>query len=84
VTVEEVQAGDIVAIAGLSESTVPDTICSPEVAAAADAVPGRSADARHDLPHQRRPARRPRGKKVTSRQIRERCSRRPRATSPSA
>jgi GTP-binding protein len=41
--------------------TIPDTVCAPEVEAPLHAVPGRSADARHDLPHQRRPARRPRG-----------------------
>ena len=44
VPVEEADAGDIVAIAGLSQATVADTICAPEVD---DADPGpadRSAD----------------------------------------
>ena len=50
--VEEGQAGDIVAIAGLTEATVADTIAAPEVERA-DARPAdRSADALDDLPHQ--------------------------------
>ena len=34
VQVEEVEAGDIIAVAGLAEATVPDTVGSPEVSAA--------------------------------------------------
>lgn len=39
IPVEEAFAGDIVALAGLSEATVADTICSPEVMNALDAQP---------------------------------------------
>ena len=37
--VEDAQAGDIVAIAGLSKATVADTICAPEVTAPLPAQP---------------------------------------------
>src|SRR5216684_3885206 len=37
--IEEAQAGDIVAIAGLAETTVADTICAPEVSVAIHADP---------------------------------------------
>jgi GTP-binding protein len=37
--IDEVHAGDIVAIAGLSQATVADTICAPEVAEALPAQP---------------------------------------------
>ncbi|HLF58478.1 MAG TPA: translational GTPase TypA [Alphaproteobacteria bacterium] len=39
VAIEEAEAGDIVAIAGMSKSTVADTLCAPEVAAALPAQP---------------------------------------------
>jgi GTP-binding protein len=39
VTVEEVEAGDIIAIAGLLKTTVADTICAPEVMHALPAQP---------------------------------------------
>ena len=39
VPVEEAEAGDIVAISGLSETTVADTICAPEVESALPAQP---------------------------------------------
>ncbi len=39
VPVQEVQAGDIVSIAGLAEATVADTICVPEVTQCIDAQP---------------------------------------------
>ena len=39
VPVQEVQAGDIVSIAGLAEATVADTICVPEVTTCIDAQP---------------------------------------------
>ena len=57
--IEEGEAGDIVAIAGLTEATVADTIAAPEVERADPRPADRSADALDDLPHQRRPARRP-------------------------
>ncbi len=37
--IEEAQAGDIIAIAGLAQTTVADTICAPEVTAALPADP---------------------------------------------
>ncbi|MBX6369214.1 MAG: translational GTPase TypA [Rhodospirillales bacterium] len=37
--IEEAQAGDIVAVAGLAETTVADTICAPEVSVAIHADP---------------------------------------------
>ena len=52
VQVEEVEAGDIVAVAGLTEATVPDTVGAPELHGPAARHPGRSADAGDDLPRQ--------------------------------
>ena len=60
--VEEAEAGDIVAIAGLPEATVSHTICAPEVDDAAAGPADRSADARDDVPRQRFAARRHRGR----------------------
>src|SRR6202043_1880261 len=37
--IEEAQAGDIIAVAGLTATTVADTICAPEVTAALPADP---------------------------------------------
>jgi GTP-binding protein len=39
VAVDEAEAGDIIAIAGLAEATVADTLCAPEVAKALPAQP---------------------------------------------
>lgn len=39
VPVDEAQAGDIIALAGLTKTTVADTICSPEVTAPLDSSP---------------------------------------------
>ena len=39
VPVDEVSAGDIVAVAGLSDTTIPYTICAPEVSAPLPATP---------------------------------------------
>src|SRR5438270_855856 len=39
VQVEEVEAGDIVAVAGLEEATVPDTVGAPELAGPLHAIP---------------------------------------------
>ncbi|CAI9120909.1 translational GTPase TypA [Brytella acorum] len=72
VPVEEAEAGDIVAVAGLSDATIPDTIASPEVA---DPLPSTPVDPPtlsmtfriNDGPLGGRE-----GKKVTSRQIRDR------------
>ncbi len=52
VPVEEASAGEIVAIAGLSQATVADTICAPEVSDRDPRPADRSADAVDDVPHQ--------------------------------
>ena len=61
VPVDEAEAGDIIAVAGLSDATIPDTIGAPGPGGASAGDPGRSADPGDDVPHQRRPAGRPRG-----------------------
>ena len=58
VPVEEAEAGDIVAIAGLPDATVAHTICDPDGRDADPRAADRSADARHDVPRQRFAARR--------------------------
>ena len=52
VPIELGEAGDIVAIAGLSEATVADTICRPRGHRADPRAADRPADAVDDLPHQ--------------------------------
>ena len=77
VQVEEVEAGDIIAVAGLAEATVPDTVgVARSSTAPLHRHPRRSADPGDDVPRQRRPARPARkARRVTSRQIRERLMR---------
>ncbi|TLU73063.1 translational GTPase TypA [Lichenicoccus roseus] len=75
VSVEEVGTGDIIAVAGLSEATIPETIASPEVTAALPAIPVDPPTLTmtfrlNDGPYGGRD-----GKKVTSRQIRDRLIR---------
>jgi len=75
VPVEEAEAGDIVALAGLSKATVADTICDPSVT---DAIPAQPIDpptitmtfSVNDSPLAGRE-----GDKVTSRMIRDRLLR---------
>ncbi|HYE49568.1 MAG TPA: translational GTPase TypA [Azospirillaceae bacterium] len=75
VGVDEAQAGDIVAIAGLTKATVADTICEPQVT---DALPAQPIDPPtlamtfgvNDSPLAGR-----KGDKVTSRMIRDRLMR---------
>ncbi len=62
VPIDEAEAGDIVAIAGLPKFNVADTLCAPEVDRAAAGPADRSADAVDDLPRQRFAARRHRGR----------------------
>ena len=50
--IEEAEAGDIIAIAGLAETTVADTICAPEVETPLPLDAGRSADPGDDLRRQ--------------------------------
>nr|WP_321985061.1 translational GTPase TypA [uncultured Lichenicoccus sp.] len=75
VSVDEVGTGDIIAVAGLSEATIPETIASPEVTAALPAIPVDPPTLTmtfrlNDGPYGGRD-----GKKVTSRQIRDRLIR---------
>ncbi|WP_298215889.1 translational GTPase TypA [Acidocella sp.] len=72
VPVEEVQAGDIVAVAGLSEATIPYTICAPEVAAPLAAAPIDPPTLSMTFRINDGPLGGREGKKVTSRQIRDR------------
>ncbi len=72
VPAEEVEAGDIVAVAGLSEATIPETIASPEVTAALPAIPVDPPTLSMTFRLNDGPLGGRDGKKVTSRQIRDR------------
>ncbi|MBP0466793.1 translational GTPase TypA [Roseomonas sp. PWR1] len=72
VPVEEVRAGDIIAIAGLSDATIPDTIASPEVTAPLHAIPVDPPTLAMTFRINDGPLGGREGKKVTSRQIRDR------------
>ncbi len=75
VPVEEAEAGDIVAIAGLSEGTVPETVCATEVTAALPAIPVDPPTLAMTFRINDGPLGGREGKKVTSRQIRDRLFR---------
>ncbi len=75
ITVEEVQAGDIIAVAGLSDSTIPDTIGAPDLAAPIAAIPVDPPTLAMTFRINDGPLAGREGKKVTSRQIRERLFR---------
>jgi GTP-binding protein len=70
--VEEVQAGDIVAIAGLADATIPDTIAAPEVTEPVPAIPVDPPTLAMTFRINDGPLGGREGKKVTSRQIRDR------------
>ncbi|GAN59537.1 translational GTPase TypA [Acetobacter cibinongensis] len=72
VAVEEVEAGDIVAVAGLSEATIPDTIAAPEVVEPLKAIPVDPPTLSMTFRLNDGPLGGREGKKVTSRQIRDR------------
>ncbi|WP_043830226.1 translational GTPase TypA [Muricoccus aerilatus] len=72
VPVDEVQAGDICAIAGLSDATIPDTIASPEVTEPLPAIPVDPPTLTMTFRINDGPLGGREGKKVTSRQIRDR------------
>ncbi|NOG72841.1 translational GTPase TypA [Roseicella sp. DB1501] len=72
VPVEEVQAGDIIAIAGLSDATIPDTIAAPEVTEPLPALPVDPPTLAMTFRINDGPLGGREGKKVTSRQIRDR------------
>ncbi len=75
VPVEEAEAGDIIAIAGLADATIPDTICAPEIAAPLHAIPVDPPTLAMTFRINDGPLAGREGKKVTSRQIRERLFR---------
>nr|WP_294506679.1 translational GTPase TypA [uncultured Rhodopila sp.] len=75
VPVDEVAAGDIIAVAGLSESTIPDTIGAPELTAPLEAIPVDPPTLAMTFRINDSPLAGREGKKVTSRQIRERLFR---------
>ena len=75
VQVEEVEAGDIVAVAGLEEATIPDTVGAPELAAPLHAIPVDPPTLAMTFRVNDGPLGGKEGKKVTSRQIRERLLR---------
>jgi GTP-binding protein len=72
VPVEEVYAGDIIAIAGLSDATIPDTIAAPEVTEPLPAIPVDPPTLAMTFRINDGPLGGREGKKVTSRQIRDR------------
>ena len=75
VAVEEAEAGDIVAIAGLAEATVPDTVGAPELAGPLAAIPVDPPTLAMTFRINDGPLAGRDGGKVTSRQIRERLLR---------
>jgi GTP-binding protein len=75
VPVESVEAGDIIAIAGLSEGNVPDTVGAPELSAPLPAIPVDPPTLAMTFRINDGPLAGREGKKVTSRQIRERLFR---------
>ncbi len=75
IPVDEAVAGDIIAIAGLSDSTIPDTICAPEQDAPLPAVPVDPPTLAMTFRVNDGPLGGREGKKVTSRQIRDRLAR---------
>ena len=75
VPVEEAAAGDIIAVAGLAEATVPDTICAPELALPLPAIPVDPPTLAMTFRINDGPLAGREGRKVTSRQIRERLFR---------
>jgi GTP-binding protein len=75
VPVDEVEAGDIIAIAGLTETTVADTICAPEVEMALPAQPIDPPTLAMTFSVNDSPLAGRDGDKVTSRMIRDRLLR---------
>ncbi|MBV9786449.1 MAG: translational GTPase TypA [Acidisphaera sp.] len=75
VPVEEAQAGDIIAVAGLTDATVPDTIGAPELASPLPAIPVDPPTLAMTFRINDGPLAGREGKKVTSRQIRDRLLR---------
>ena len=74
VPVEEVQAGDIIAIAGLADATIPDTIAALEVTEPVPAIPVDPPTLAMTFRINDGPLGGREGRKVTSRQIRDRLT----------
>ncbi|MCB8879531.1 translational GTPase TypA [Acidisoma cellulosilytica] len=72
VPVEEAQAGDIIAIAGLTDATIPDTLGAPELTTPIQAIPVDPPTLSMTFRVNDGPLGGREGKKVTSRQIRDR------------
>ncbi|QCE34438.1 translational GTPase TypA [Acetobacteraceae bacterium] len=72
VAVEEAEAGDIIAIAGLAEATIPDTIAAPDQATPLPSTPVDPPTLSMTFRINDGPLGGREGKKVTSRQIRDR------------
>jgi GTP-binding protein len=72
VPVEEAQAGDIIAIAGLTDATIPDTLGAPDLSAPIQAIPVDPPTLSMTFRVNDGPLGGREGKKVTSRQIRDR------------
>jgi GTP-binding protein len=75
VQVEECEAGDIVAVAGLTDGTIPDTICDPAVTQPMFSIPVDPPTLAMTFRVNDGPLGGKEGKKVTSRQIRDRLMR---------
>ncbi len=75
VQVDEVEAGDIVAVAGLTDATVPDTVGAPELTGPLPAIPVDPPTLAMTFRVNDGPLGGKEGKKVTSRQIRDRLLR---------
>jgi GTP-binding protein len=75
VTVEEAEAGDIIAIAGMTDATIPDTIGAPELTGPLHATPVDPPTLAMTFRVNDGPLGGREGKKVTSRQIRDRLMR---------
>jgi GTP-binding protein len=75
VTVEEAVAGDIVAVAGLTDATIPDSIGAPELTEPLHAIPVDPPTLAMTFRVNDGPLGGKEGKKVTSRQIRDRLLR---------
>jgi GTP-binding protein len=75
IPVEEAQAGDIIAVAGLTDGTIPDTVCSPEQPIPLPATPVDPPTLAMTFRINDGPLAGREGKKVTSRQIRDRLLR---------
>ena len=75
VQVEECEAGDIVAVAGLTDGTIPDTIGSPDITAPMFSIPVDPPTLAMTFRVNDGPLGGKEGKKVTSRQIRDRLLR---------